>query len=140
MNLRIIYTTFVLFCALTAGTSLWAQAKGKITYDDHILPLFREKCLGCHNQDDAKGGLSLSSYAAMMEGGSSGKILEPGDAEGSRLYLLVTHKEKPIMPPRSEKLPAASLKLIESWLVGGALENKSSKAKIKMESRFIWSS
>ena len=56
-------------------------AAEKITYDDHILPLFKSKCFGCHNQDKRKGGLALNTYPLMREGGSSGEVIEPGDAD-----------------------------------------------------------
>ena len=51
-----------------------------------------------------------------MEGGSSGAVVKPGDPDGSRLYLLTTHKEQPIMPPRSPMLAKESLDLIETWI------------------------
>ena len=84
----------------------------KITYEDHVVPIFRDKCFGCHNPDDAKGGLSLSTYSGLMEGGSSGAVVEPGEPDSSRLYLLMAHREKPIMPPKSEKLPEATLEVL----------------------------
>ena len=45
----------------------------KITFQDHILPLLENKCLNCHNPDEAKGGLDLSTYGAAMTGGSAAK-------------------------------------------------------------------
>src|SRR3954462_6386350 len=77
----------------------------KITYADHILPLLRQKCGTCHNPDKKSGGLNLMNFTALMEGGGSGKSVEPGDPDASSLYLLVAHKEQPNMPPKSAKLP-----------------------------------
>ena len=37
-------------------------AADKITYDDHIFPIFESKCLNCHNPDKKKGDLDLSTY------------------------------------------------------------------------------
>src|ERR1700754_3882107 len=53
----------------------------KITYDDHLMPLLREKCFGCHNPDKVSGGLNLTSYSALMQGGSSGEVIAPGDLD-----------------------------------------------------------
>ena len=53
-------------------------AQEKTSYDDHILPIFEQSCLNCHNPDKTKGGLDLSNYAAAIKGGSSGKVVEPG--------------------------------------------------------------
>lgn len=116
---------------LAGGEMARAVPQEKVTFEDHLLPLLREKCLSCHNPDRAKGGLSMSTYGALMEGGSSGAVVEPGDPGASRLYALVAHAEKPTMPPNSERLPEASLKVFESWIAGGALENRSSRARPK---------
>ena len=48
----------------------------KINFQDHIFPLFEDKCMNCHNPDEAKGGLDLSNYGSTMAGGSGGSIAE----------------------------------------------------------------
>jgi WD40 repeat protein len=112
--------------------SLWsfsaARAADKITYQDHVLPILRDKCLGCHNQDKKSGGLRLNTFTNLMAGGSSGEVVKPGDPDNSRLYLQVTHKREPFMPPKSEMLPKESLETIGQWIAGGALETAGSKA------------
>jgi WD40 repeat protein len=96
-------------------------------FEEHVLPVFREKCCSCHNPDKKSGGLDLSSWGQTMAGGSSGDVIDPGDADGSYLYQLVTHESEPAMPPESDKLSAASLELIKSWIAGGALERSGSQ-------------
>lgn len=103
----------------------------KITYQDDILPLLREKCASCHNPDKKQGGLNVVNYTALMEGSSRGKIVEPGDPEQSSLYLLMAHQEQPFMPPKSPKLPDKDLMLVSNWIKGGALESSGSTANIK---------
>lgn len=99
----------------------------KITYVDHVLPIFRARCTSCHNASDQRGGLVLDNYSQMMQGGSSGDVIERGDAGNSYLYSLVTHASEPRMPLNGEKLPANQLAIIEKWINQGALENASSK-------------
>ena len=99
----------------------------KVTYDDHVKPIFREHCFNCHNQEGKKGGLALDSFAKIQEGGSSGEIVFAGDLESSRLWALVSHAEEPKMPPNQDKLPDAKLAVIKKWIEGGILENKGSK-------------
>jgi WD40 repeat protein len=67
----------------------------------------------------------------MMIGGSSGAVIEAGDAGNSYLWNLVTHASEPKMPPNSEKLPAEQLAIIQKWIDMGALENSGSTASIK---------
>ena len=110
--------------------ALQAAEPKKITYVDHVLPLLKDKCISCHNVDKKRGGLILNNYLKVMEGGSSGKAVQPGDPSNSLLFKLVTHQAEPHMPPRSPKLPQKTLDLFEKWIEGGALENASSKAVV----------
>jgi hypothetical protein len=105
-------------------------ADAKITYDDHVLPLLRDKCVGCHNQDKKRGGLILNNYTRLMEGGSSGVCVKPGDPDGSLLHSVMAHKAEPFMPPKSPMLPKENLDLIAKWIAGGAPENSGSKVII----------
>lgn len=107
------------------------DAAKKVTYEDHVKPIFREHCFSCHNQADAKGGLALDSFASLMEGGGSGEIVYDGDAASSRLWMLINHEDTPEMPPNQDKLAAEKLAVVEAWINGGLLENSGSKAKAK---------
>jgi hypothetical protein len=130
------YRTMAWFFSVSlclCGSSLFAadtKSAAKITYEQHVLPLLREKCVACHNQDKKKAGLILDNYTKVMEGSSSGAVVKPGDAEGSPLHRVMAHKDEPFMPPKSPMLPKESIDLIEKWIAGGALENTGSKATI----------
>ena len=106
-----------------------ALAQDKVTYQDHILPIFRNACLNCHNPDKKKAGLDLSSYGGVMTGSENGKAVEPGDYEASLLYRLVARTEEPFMPPKGDKLPDKDLELIKKWINGGTLENAGSASE-----------
>lgn len=113
------------FAALLPGTLL---AQEKVTYDDHVLPVFQQACLNCHNPDKTKGGLDLSSFAGTLKGGSGGTIVEPGDP-GSKLLAVVQHAAEPKMPPEGDKLAADKIAVLKSWIDGGLLQSKSSSAR-----------
>ena len=119
-----------LFCCVSAMAEQSTEGPQKVTFEEHIKPIFRQHCLNCHNQGEAKGGLSLDSFTAMMEGGASGEVVyDDGDVEGSRLWQLVNHDDTPVMPPNQDKIAAEQLQLLRSWIEGGALEDSGSKAK-----------
>jgi mono/diheme cytochrome c family protein/predicted nucleic acid-binding Zn-ribbon protein len=111
-----------------------AQDAAKITYDDHIKPIFREHCASCHNNNAKKGGLSLESYQATMAGGSSGEVLVAGDLDSSRLYALTAHKEQPTMPPMQDKIAQAKIDLLKTWVEQGMPENSGSAIRKPMAS------
>ncbi len=101
----------------------------KITYDEHVRPIFREHCFSCHSQGRSKSDLALDSYAATMRGGASGEVVLAGDLDSSRLCGPGGHAEEPKMPPEQDKLPEAKLAIIKKWIAGGALENAGSTAR-----------
>ncbi len=106
-----------------------AQDAEKLTYDDHIRPLLENKCFSCHNPDKKKGGLELTSYAGLMNGGSGGAVVDAGNPQGSRLWTCSAKKEEPFMPPEGAPLDAKDLTLLSRWIAGGLLQAKGSVAK-----------
>lgn len=111
-------------------------AADKITYDDHIFPIFESKCLNCHNPDKKKGDLDLSTYTGTMAGSSGGKIALSGDGGSSKLFTVAVHTEEPVMPPEGDKIAKKDAELIRTWIDGGLLENKGSKAKKRPKPAF----
>ena len=111
-------------------------ATDKITYDDHIFPIFESKCLNCHNPDKKKGDLDLSTYTGTMAGSSGGKIALSGDGGSSKLFTVAVHTEEPVMPPEGDKIAKKDAELIRTWIDGGLLENKGSKAKKRPKPAF----
>ncbi|MDA7529283.1 hypothetical protein N8552_00610 [bacterium] len=111
-------------------------ATDKITYDDHIFPIFESKCLNCHNPDKKKGDLDLSTYTGTMAGSSGGKIALSGDGGSSKLFTVTVQTEEPVMPPEGDKIAKKDAELIRTWIDGGLLENKGSKAKKRPKPAF----
>src|SRR5947207_1914359 len=65
------------------------KAMPKVTYEENVQAIFRQHCFSCHGQDNPKSDLRTDNYAALMRGGASGEVIEPGDIEASRLWKLV---------------------------------------------------
>lgn len=122
----------LLMTAASASLAFASDVPTKVTYEEHVKPIFRQHCLNCHQQSDKKGGLALDTFGAMIEGGGSGEVVfDDGDAEGSRLWQLVNHDDTPVMPPNQDKISADKLAIIRAWIEGGILENDGSKVKAK---------
>lgn len=112
------------FVAMAKAASTEAT---KVTYEDDVLPIFRDNCLKCHNPDKLKGDLDLTSFSSAVKGGGSGATLNSGDPEGSQLFKSVTHSDEPSMPPNG-KLADRDIATIRRWIEGGLLQGASSKA------------
>ena len=63
--------------------------------------------------------LDLRSRSGMLNGGEHGVAIVPGNAEASRLYRLVSGKEKPLMP-LDGRLTEAQVTLLHDWINQGA--------------------
>jgi hypothetical protein len=132
-----VLSAILCFCAGAVSVGFAADpVKEKITFQENVAGVFRNRCGSCHNPDKQKGGLNLDNYGSAMQGGGSGKVIEPGDAENSTLFMVINHKEEPKMPPNSAKIPDAEINLIKKWIDGGALENSGSVMTARAKPKF----
>ena len=100
-----------------------------MTFDDHVKPILREHCTACHSESDKESDLALDTYAATLAGGSSGEVIVEQNADDSRLFRLMTHAERPYMPPDQDPIDAAQIELVKTWIEQGMPENAGSKIK-----------
>ncbi len=90
-------------------------------FNAEVLPIFRKYCNGCHNAQDAEGGLVLEDFARTLKGGETGAAVVAGKAGESRLWKLVSGQAEPRMPPKDQAAPKAEeLAVIKAWIDGGA--------------------
>jgi mono/diheme cytochrome c family protein len=57
------------------------ELPAKVTYVDHVQPIFRQRCFACHGPDMKKNDLALDNYAAAVRGGASGEAVIAGDPD-----------------------------------------------------------
>jgi cytochrome c553 len=86
-----------------------------LSFTANIQPVLA-KCTACHGEN-GQAGVNLSSYAALMAGGTNGAIVVPGDPSGS---LLVSAQSQ--ATPHFMQLTADELQLIIDWIAAGAKE------------------
>ena len=127
----------VLSLALTslaiAGASLLparssSQIKAPTTqapdFVKEVQPLLRAKCLPCHGDVQAAGGLKLTNLKSAMTGGSSGsRGLVPHDPDASSVIQRVSTTDTDlIMPPKTSgktPLTPAEVAILRSWVQSG---------------------
>ena len=95
---------FLILAAATLSVGALSAQEEKVTYDDHVRPLLENKCFSCHNPDKKKGGLELTSYAGLLNGGSGGAVVDAGNPTASRLWTCSSKKQEPYMPPEGAPL------------------------------------
>src|SRR5688572_18923275 len=74
-------------------------------FRESVAPIIERHCISCHQGDEPKGGLSLSTSQSAAEGGESGAAFVAGDADASLLIEYVSG-DKPEMPKDAEPLSA----------------------------------
>ena len=113
---------------ITAPSSEACAATAKMSFSEDVLPIFRGRCIGCHHPGGAgaeKSGLDLSSYEGVMKGTKYGKMIIPGDPEGSNLMWLLDWRASPElrMPHGKKKLSTCDRDAIRAWIREGAKDN-----------------
>lgn len=92
-------------------------------YDGAIQPIIEAKCLSCHNDKKAKGGLNMTALNAVLKGGKSGNVWVAGDPDKSLIIerMLLDMDDKEHMPPRGKtQLTSAEIMLFKEWIRAGA--------------------
>ncbi|TCD02514.1 DUF2231 domain-containing protein [Pedobacter psychroterrae] len=94
-----------------------------IVFEDVVMPIFSEKCLGCHNLDKAKGSLIMDNARSLLKGGKTGKLFVAGKPEISllleRVHLPVEDKKH--MPPKNKtQLTSEETTILRLWIKGNA--------------------
>ncbi|WP_158856415.1 c-type cytochrome domain-containing protein [Lunatibacter salilacus] len=95
-----------------------------LVFEDMIIPIMDKKCMSCHNSNKTKGGLILTSYEDILQGGKSEHpTLKPGDLGQSELYqrvMLPRDDEKHMPPDGKVPLSHEEITLLEWWISNGA--------------------
>lgn len=84
---------------------------------EQVVPLFQRRCIGCHNDAESKGGVSLQSVTSIVEGG----YIEPHDPEASRLLEVVLPADGVAeMPKDADPLTPQEIGVLRHWIQDGA--------------------
>lgn len=89
--------------------------QGPPTFDNSVGPLLEAKCGACHG-DLASGGLNILSYAGILDGGSSGPAVIPGDSTNSLLVQVQSGGD------HFANLAGDELEILAEWIEAGAPE------------------
>src|SRR5262249_390902 len=74
------------------------------SYVKDVQPFLKKYCVECHRTGNAKSGINLESYDAVIKGGRSGrKMVVANDPDNSRLVTCTEGTAGTKMPPRKAK-------------------------------------
>jgi len=95
-----------------------------LVYDDIIVAFMDRKCMSCHNENKAKGGLILTSFENLVKGGKGDHpSLVKNSSIESEIYRRVTLpvNDDDFMPPEGKSpLNENEISLLKWWIDNGA--------------------
>ena len=95
-----------------------ASAESRLTFEQHVRPIFKAQCFHCHGEDDElSGGLDVRLVRLLTAGGDSGPAVVPHDVEASLLWERIAADE---MPEGPKKLSSEQKATIQLWIEQGA--------------------
>lgn len=92
-------------------------------FADVVGPMLEERCASCHNEDKAEASLTLTSFAAVMRGGESGRVVIGGNPDDSELLRRISlpPSDDAFMPAEGKTpLTAEQVEIIRWWVSVGA--------------------
>ena len=130
------FLAIALLVSITSFISAQEKKEARVTWDDNVAAILKQRCVTCHNVNKKSSGLDLSTYTNIMLGGASGDVIELGSAADSYLYMLITHESEPFMPPNADPIPSPEIETIKKWIDTGAPENSGSKVMVPEKPKF----
>ncbi len=117
MTTRILvaFATVMATCVLTAA----GAAENDDLFRTIVAPILEKRCVHCHGDDTPKGGLSVTSLAALVRGGESGSAVELGKP-GESLLIEKISGAKPEMPQKGQPLTKEQVASLRQWIKEGA--------------------
>jgi uncharacterized membrane protein len=83
-----------------------------------VQKIFDNNCISCHSDQGARPALTASKIANTV---SNSEYVKAGNAEQSEIYLRVNSDSQHFRMPRgAEKLSAADIATIKTWIEDGA--------------------
>ncbi|MFT5468883.1 MAG: hypothetical protein ACI8UO_003996 [Verrucomicrobiales bacterium] len=99
------------------------QFANTVDFVRDVRPIFEEHCYDCHGAEKQKSGLRLDIKSEAFKGGIDfAPAIVPGQANESPLIQFVRGEEEDLlMPPKGDRLSAAEIKTLTTWVNEGAV-------------------
>lgn len=109
-NLRLTTLSAVILAGIASGAG-GNSLPERVSFNDHIRPIFAEHCVACHGGFKQASGLSFIYRSEALAEGESGEIaIVPGEPDASFLIERVTETDPDFrMPPEEHGPPLTEL-------------------------------
>lgn len=122
-----LFRTFSIVLLAATPAMLWGQEAPRDDatkiefFEKKVRPVLIDNCYTCHSADtNAKGELRVDDRNGLLQGGSSGAAVVPGDPENSLLIQAISYTDDSLkMPPKKQLTPEQVADLTQ-WIKDGA--------------------
>lgn len=92
-----------------------------VSFIRDVAPFMVNLCTRCHGGNDPRGGLSVVTFENLMKGGNSGRVLLPGNLDGSILWQRVGTPQPPDkrMPQGRARITTTNHADLKKWIEEG---------------------
>ncbi|MCC6145459.1 MAG: hypothetical protein IT368_16760, partial [Candidatus Hydrogenedentes bacterium] len=91
-----------------------------VDFAKDVHPILAEHCGSCHMGGARKGGLSIDSREALLEGSEYGPSVKEGASAESRLIEVVAGLDPDtLMPPKGPRLNESQIGILRAWIDQG---------------------
>ena len=99
-----------------------ATGNEKVSFVKDVAPTLTTLCATCHGARNGRGGFSLATFESLMRGSDSGRVVLPGNLEGSIIWRRVAalDKDKQKMPPGNRRITKEFFESLRTWIQEGA--------------------
>lgn len=92
-----------------------------VSFEQHVAPILKENCLGCHSGNNARAGLRMDTFVALQRCNESKPFIVPRAPTRSLIYARITTPQAQLRMPKNEPaLKQADQDTIGRWILQGA--------------------
>lgn len=96
-----------------------AVAVDEAYFIEQVKPLLQARCVKCHTDERAKGGLNMMTRETLLAGGGSGKVIDLEKPADSTLLMSISWKNDEFQMPPKEKLADRQIEVLNNWVMAG---------------------
>ena len=98
-------------------------AMSETTFENNVRPILHRSCIRCHAGKEPAGGFDVErkeDFFSLRENGGT-PLVVPGDAETSRLFLVISGRYPGTAAAAAHLLPSGEAAGIRAWIDEGAV-------------------
>ena len=103
-----------------------SAAKGPVSFEKQIEPIFQRNCYGCHQGAKQLGSYLMTDFASLVKGGETGEpAIVPGKPDESYLIDQITSVDGVAEMPKAPAKPLSDVEveLVRRWISEGAKDD-----------------